>query len=139
SQKHLVRTIMNSRTYQLSARPNDTNADDEANFSHTLVRSLPAEALLDALSQVTATEQTFAEHPGVKRAGQLPSLPVIRRKQTFQSGYRFLKLFGKPERLLSCDCERSDSTTVAQALNLITGDIVTKALEKPDNRLGRLL
>ena len=48
-------------------------------------------------------------------------------------------LFGKPERLLSCDCERSDSTTVAQALNLITGDIVNKALEQPDNRLGRLL
>ena len=139
SQKHLIRTIMRSRTYQLSARPNDTNADDETNFSHTLVRSLPAEALLDGLAQVTGTELAFDEHPGVKRAGQLPSLPVIRRKQSFQSGYRFLKLFGKPERLLSCDCERSDSTTVAQALNLITGDIVTKALEKPDNRLGRLL
>ncbi len=50
-----------------------------------------------------------------------------------------MRLFGKPERILSCDCERSDSTTVAQALNLITGDIINGAIEKPDNRLGRLL
>ncbi|HWY87472.1 MAG TPA: DUF1549 and DUF1553 domain-containing protein [Gemmataceae bacterium] len=138
-QKHLIRTIMNSRTYQTSARPNDTNADDEINFSHTYVRSLPAEALLDALAQVTGTKVAFGEHPDINRAGQMPSMPVTRRKQSAQGGYRFLRLFGKPERLLSCDCERSDSTTVAQALNLITGDIVNKALDQPDNRLGRLL
>src|SRR5207302_7936549 len=89
SQKHLIRTIMNSRTYQLSARPNDTNADDETNFSHTLVRSLPAEALLDAIAQVTGTSQAFEGHPAVKRAGQLPSMPVVRRSQTFQGSYRF--------------------------------------------------
>jgi hypothetical protein len=138
-QKHLIRRIMSSRTYQLSARPNDTNADDETNFARALVRSLPAEALLDALAQVTGTSQTFEGHPGIKRAGQLPAMPVIRRGQSFQGNYRFLMLFGKPERLLNCDCERSDSTTVAQALNLITGEIINNALEQPDNRLGKLL
>ena len=139
-QKHMIRTIMNSRTYQLSSRPNETYAEDETNFSRNLVRSLPAEALLDALAQVTGTTQVFDGHEDVKRAGQLPSLPVLRRGKVGQgSTYRFLRLFGKPERMLSCDCERSDSTTVAQALNLITGDIVNKALEQPDNRLGRLL
>ncbi len=138
-QKALIRRIMNSRTYQLSARPNGTNSDDETNFSHAVVRSLPAEALLDALAQVTATSQKFESHPAVKRAGQLPAMPVIRRNQAYQGGYRFLMLFGKPERLLNCDCERSDSTTVAQALNLITGEIINTALEQPDNRLGRLL
>ena len=40
-QRHTIRTIMNSRTYQLSAIPNATNRDDETNFSHTIVRSLP--------------------------------------------------------------------------------------------------
>ena len=139
-QKHLIRTIMNSRTYQLSARPNHTNMDDEINFSHTLVRSLPAEALLDAIAQVTGTTPIFDGHEDIQRAGQLPSLPVLRRGKNVQgNSYRFLRLFGKPERLLSCDCERSDSTTVAQALNLIAGDIVNKALEQPDNRLGKLL
>ncbi len=140
-QKHLIRTIMNSRTYQLSARPNDTNAGDKNNFSHTMVRSLSAEALLDALAQVTGTNVIFEGHEETKRAGQLPSLPVLRRGKQAQNAntYRFLRLFGKPERLLSCDCERSESTTVAQALNLIAGDIVNKAIEQRDNRLGKLL
>jgi uncharacterized protein DUF1549/uncharacterized protein DUF1553 len=139
SEKHLIRAIMNSRAYQSSSSPNATNADDEINFSHAAVRSLPAEALLDAIAQVTGTSEKFEGHPTVKRAGQLPSLPVLRRSQSSSGPYRFLRLFGKPERLLSCDCERSDSTTVAQALNLITGDIVNKALETPGNRLGRLM
>src|SRR5262249_17335985 len=72
SQKPRTRTMLASQPYQLSARPNDPNVDDERNFSRTLVRSLPAEALLDALSEVTGTELAFEEHPGVKRAGQLP-------------------------------------------------------------------
>jgi hypothetical protein len=138
-QKHLIRTIMNSRTYQLSARANDTNADDELNFSHTQVRSLPAEALLDSIAQVTNTSLDFDGYPGVKRAGQLPSMPVIRRSDSFKGNFRFLKVFGKPERLLNCDCERSDHTTLAQALNLITGEMINKAISRPDNRLGKLL
>jgi hypothetical protein len=50
--RHIIRRIMNSRTYQLSAAPNDTNLDDEMNFSHALVRRLSAEQLLDAQNQV---------------------------------------------------------------------------------------
>jgi Protein of unknown function (DUF1549)/Protein of unknown function (DUF1553) len=137
--KHLIRMIMNSRTYQLSARPNDTNADDETNFSHTVVRSLPAEALLDSIAQATGTTQTFEGYPDVKRAGALPSMPQLRRRQAFDATFRFLRLFGKPERLLNCDCERSDNTTVAQALSLITGDVVNKAVAEADNRIGKLL
>jgi len=131
--------IMNSRTYQLSARPNDTNAEDETNFSHTVVRSLPAEALLDSIAQATRTTQTFEGYPDVKRACALPSMPQVRRRQAFDATFRFLRLFGKPERLLNCDCERSDNTTVAQALSLITGDVVNKAVAEADNRLGKLL
>lgn len=138
-QKHLIRTIMSSRIYQLSAKANETNADDETNFSHIIVRSLPAEALLDAIAQVTDTPLAFEGYPDVKRAGQLPSMPSIRRNQSFTGNFRFLKLFGKPERLLSCDCERSDSTTLNQALQLITGDTINKSLANPDNRLGKSL
>ncbi len=138
-QKHLIRVIMNSRTYQASSRPDPTNSDDETNFSHVLVRSLPAEALLDAIAGVAQVELNFEGFPGVKRAGQLPSLPVLRRQQKSADAYRFLRTFGKPERLLSCDCERSDSTTLAQALQLITGKVINQALARPDNRLGKLL
>ena len=61
--KYLVRTIMNSRTYQLSAVPNDTNREDDINFSHAAVRSLQAEQLLDAISQVTAVPAKFEGYP----------------------------------------------------------------------------
>jgi Protein of unknown function (DUF1553) len=130
---------MNARTYQLSAMPNDTNRDDESNFSHTLVRSLPAEALLDAIAQVTGVAPEFDGYPAGTRAAQVPCLPGPRRKETPDLGVKFLRQFGKPERLLSCACERSDNTTLAQALQLMTGPLITKAVQEPDNRVGKLL
>jgi len=138
-QKHLIRTIMRARVYQLSAAANESNSDDETNYSHVLTRSLPAEALLDAIAQASDTRLSFDGYDLVKRAGQLPSMPVIRRTESLQGNFRFLKVFGKPERLLSCDCERSDATTLAQALFLITGEVVNKATSEPDNRVGKLL
>jgi hypothetical protein len=137
--KHLVRTIMNSRTYQLSAATNATNEDDETNFSHALVRSLPAEPLLDAVAQVTGVPVEFDGYPLGLRATQLPGMPIARRKQVLGDGFKFLRVFGKPERLLNCDCERNDNTTMAQALQFITGPLVNKGVSASDNRLGRLL
>jgi hypothetical protein len=137
--KRLVRRIMNSRTYQLSAVPNETNVEDEVNFSHALIRPLPAEALLDAISGVTGVPAEFPGYPVGVRATQLPALPMLTRKGTASDAVKFLRLFGKPERLLSCDCERSTDTTLAQALQLITGALVNRAVGEPDNRLGTLL
>ncbi|MCI0459611.1 MAG: DUF1549 and DUF1553 domain-containing protein [Gemmataceae bacterium] len=137
--KHLIRTIMNSRTYQLSAVPNATNEGDETNFSRALIRSLPAEPLLDAVTQVTDVPVEFEGYPVGLRATQLPGMPVARRKQGLGDGFKFLRVFGKPERLLNCDCERNDNTTMAQALQFITGPVVNRAISEPDNRLGQLL
>lgn len=137
--KHLLRTIITSQTYQRSAVPNATNGADEANFSHALVRPLPAEVLLDAIAQVTGVPNRFEEYPEVKRAGELPALPMPRRREGSPDSVKFLRLFGKPERLLSCDCERSDDSTLAQALQLIAGRLVNRAVSTPDNRLGALL
>lgn len=137
--KHLLRTIMASQTYQLSAVPTDTNRADEANFSHALVRPLSAEALLDAIAQVTGVPNRFDAYPRAKRAGELPALPIARRGGSSTDGVKFLRLFGKPERLLSCDCERSEDSTLAQALQLIAGRLINRAVSAPDNRLGALL
>jgi hypothetical protein len=52
---------------------------------------------------------------------------------------QFLKVFGKPERLLSCDCERSDDTTLNQAFQLLTGAMLHEMLRAEDNRLGKML
>jgi hypothetical protein len=137
--KHLIRTIMTSRAYQLSATPNSPNAEDETNFSHALVRPLAAEPLLDAVSRVTNVPVEFDGHPVGLRATQLPGMPVATRRQKLGEGMRFLRVFGKPERLLNCDCERNDSSTMAQALQFITGPLVNKAVSESDNRLGDLL
>ncbi len=137
--RHLVRTIMNSRAYQLSALPNDSNRDDETNFSHALVRPLQAEHLLDALAQVTGVPAAFTGFPSGTRAGQLPGVVAARRGQRSTEGERFLSVFGKPPRSLSCECERSDDNTLGQAFQLLTGDTLNTMLSTPDNRLGTLL
>ena len=72
--RYLIRKIMNSRTYQLSAIPNETNRDDETNFSHALIRPLQAEQLLDAVSQATGVPAKFNGFPIGTRTGQLPGV-----------------------------------------------------------------
>ncbi len=138
--RHLVRTILCSRTYQLAAIPNDTNRDDEANFSHAIIRPLQAEQLLDAVAQVTGARPHFNGFPAGLRAAQLPGVGADRpRKQPASDAEKFLATFGKPVRSLSCECERSDDTTLAQAFQLITGRLLNGMLSEPDNRIGRLL
>ncbi len=128
--KPLVAWIMKSRTYQADATPDPTNRDDESNFSHASVRLLPAEVMLDAISQVLAVPERFRNAPGSARAAQLPGVA---------GEVAFLKTFGKPERLLTCECERSESTTLAQAFQMINGPTVRRKLDAADNRIGRLL
>lgn len=126
----LVEFIMTSQTYQLGAEPNETNADDEANFARSTVRLIPAEPLLDAIGQALGKPDRFSKSPRGLRATQLPGAGM---------GGKFLKAFGKPDRLLTCECERSESTTLAQAFQLINGESVRKMLEADDNRIGRLI
>jgi hypothetical protein len=135
--RHLMRTVMNSRTYQLSSLPNATNRDDEANFSHALGRPLQAEQLLDAIAAVTEVPLKFNGYPQGLRAGQLPGVRGAGKQPS--DSERFLQAFGKPDRLLSCECERSTDTTLGQAFQLITGELINRSLAAKDNRLGRLL
>jgi hypothetical protein len=128
--KPLVAWIMKSRTYQSNATPDPTNVDDESNFSHAAVRLLPAEVLLDAISQVLEVPEPFTHAPGSVRAAQLPGAA---------RDVSFLKTFGKPERLLTCECERSEMTTLAQAFQMINGPTVRRTLDGGENRIGRLL
>jgi hypothetical protein len=138
--RHVLRTIMNSRTYQLAAVPNATNREDETNFSRALVRPLQAEVLLDAVSQVTGVPAEFTGFPRGTKAVQLPGVGAARGKRERPTdAERFLTAFGKPIRLLTCECERSEETTLNQAFQLITGQMLNEMLAEPDNRIGRLL
>jgi hypothetical protein len=128
--KHVIRVIMTSRTYQLSAQTNDLNKDDNKYFSHAVTRLLPAEPLLDAICTATEVPEKFAGLPPGTRAVQLPDGEV---------NHPFLKTFGQPARELACECERESDSNLAQALQLINGPTVNDKLRNPNNRLGKLL
>jgi hypothetical protein len=137
--RHLVRTVMNSRTYQLASVPNESNADDEVNFARAIVRRLPAETLLDAQCEVLDAAAEFNGYPAGTRAGQVRGVQRVRpRDKKAASADRFLKTFGKPERLLACECERSNETTLKQAFTLIGDEGLNGLLAKEDNRLAAL-
>lgn len=138
--RQLLRLILNSNTYQASASPNETNRDDEANFSHALVRRLSAEQLIDAMSKTLSTPLKFNGYPVGPKATQLPGIQVVRRRDGGPtSADQFLTTFGKPPRLQSCDCERSDETTLSQAFQSISGTLVHQLLTEPGNRLDLMI
>ena len=128
--KQLIRTIMLSRTYQLSAVPTPTNKEDTRYFSHAVTKLLTAEQLLDALCDVTAVPEKYAGLPAGTRAIQLPDGEV---------NHPFLKTFGQPARELACECERESDSNLAQALQLINGPTINEKIRNPNNRLGQLL
>src|SRR6185295_15809069 len=127
--KHTVRTILNSRTYQLSSRKNQFNANDVKYFSHATTRLLTAEQLLDAICQVTSVSEKFAGLPSGTRATQLPSPDV---------DSDFLKVFGQPARETACQCERSTDSNLSQALQMINGPLVHAKVRDEKNRLRTL-
>ena len=127
--KHLIRTILTSRTYQLSSGKNPFNADDTKYFSHANVRMLTAEQLLDAICQVTGVAEKFKGLPAGTPATQLPSPDV--------DNY-FLKVFGQPPRETACQCERATESNLSQALQLINGPLVHGKLRDENNRLRKL-
>ena len=138
--RYMIRTIMESQIYQLSAVPNATNGQDGQNFSRTTLRRLSAEQLADALSQVTGVPLKFNGYPSGIRACEIPGVRAIRlRDQGSSQGDHFLRLFGKPRRLQTCECERSDEATLSQAFQLVSGPMLNDLLTHPDNRLGVLL
>jgi len=140
SLRNVIRLIMNSRTYQLSSVPNDSNRDDESNFSRTIIQRLSAEQLLDAQSEVAGVPLQFTGYPAGMRATQLPGVRAARTRERKPSDEdQFLTMFGKPMRLLTCECERSSETSMGQAFHLISGPTINDFLTTPDNRLKALL
>lgn len=107
--KALTRTMLNSRVYQLGAGT-PANRDDEQNFSHVVPRTLPAEVLLDAISQTTGVPEKFNGWPEGVRAIQMWDNRI--------PSY-FLQIFGRPVRASVCECERSNEPSIAQALHLL--------------------
>jgi hypothetical protein len=113
---------------------------DDLHHSHATVQPLEAEQLLDALAQVTQVPVQFRGYPLGLRANQVPAPPQSGRRFGGEGmGEKFLKTFGKPDRLLTCECERQEDPGLLQAFQLITGELTNAMIRDPDNRIGKLL
>lgn len=129
--KALIRTITNSRTYQLSYKPNQWNADDETNFSHAYPRRLSAEELFDGIHVAAGAKPKFALMPRDSLAQDVPD-PTVGKGG-------FLDIFGRPERQTSCECERRSDVSLVQALNLLNGGTIADAIAAPEGRISKLI
>ena len=135
----VVRLITHSHAYQADSVPDATAVEDETNYSHVIPRRLGAEQMLDALCQVAGVPLVFQGYPEGIRAGQIPGVQAVNvRRRGSGSGERFLTVFGKPQRLLASEEERSCQTTLGQTLQLMTGPALVDLLRRPGNRLDQL-
>jgi hypothetical protein len=138
--KYLIRTIINSASYQRSSRPLPGNKSDDRFYSHYLIRRLSAEVILDAYSQVTGVPTPFTQvnsaagdsvnnyngYPLGTRALQLPDSLVVSR---------FLDAFGRPERSQTCSCERQQDSSVTQALHVNNGKTLNDKIRAKNSRI----
>lgn len=128
--KKLMRLILTSQSYQRSSQATKGNEPDERFYSRYYPKRLKAEILLDIMSQVTASPTAFKDFPAGTRAMQLPDANIASD---------FLKTFGRPERILTCECERSDEPSMTQVLHILNGETLIQKLEAKDNRLSKQL
>ena len=137
--KELMRAILQSETYQRDSQPLPENKADERFYSRYYPRRLKAEVLLDAIAQVTAVPTDFkAATPDSRKPGA-----AIPEHQAGHSAARCATsirtsstTFGKPDRLITCECERSNEPSMTQVLHLYNGDTVNKKLASRGQRGG---
>ncbi len=140
--KSLMRTILQSETYQRSSIATKENAPDSRFYSHYYPRRLMAEVMLDAVSKVTAVPSSFRvdrrnakveigeAYPAGFHSLQLPDT---------QTDSYFLRVFGRPDREKTCTCERTAEPNISQVLHIANGDTINKKLEASGGRCAKLL
>jgi hypothetical protein len=134
SLKTLVKTICKSRTYQLSSTPNEWNKNDKQNFARHYPRRLGAEVLFDAVCQVTGSPTAFN---GLPQDAHAPKRAIMLPDESFSS--YFLDVFGRPQRISACECERSSEANLAQALQMLNSDEVQGKLARQGGRASLLV
>lgn len=129
SLKHLVKVIVKSRTYQLSSTPNEFNKHDKQSFARFYPRRMSAEVLFDAVNQVTNTNASFGGLPNDKHS---PNRAIMLPDEAFAS--YFLDVFGRPQRISACECERVSEANLAQALHLLNSQEIQDKLSGAGRR-----
>lgn len=129
--RHIERVILNSRTYQLSAKPNSTNKLDKNNYARSYIRPMMAEAVVDVLNGALGTVEKFGADvkPGSKAVEVGTS-----QLQNPALAYAF-RIFGRPPRTSACDCERAMEPALPQRLFLMTDGTLLAKFNDPQGRL----
>ncbi|MFO0879619.1 MAG: DUF1549 and DUF1553 domain-containing protein [Gemmataceae bacterium] len=130
--KAFLRTIFQSRAYQLASRATPGNRADASNTFYTRYtrKRLTAEQLADALDFATGTQEKYQGLPLGTRAIQLPDTRV----RSF-----LLDIFGRPARQITCECERTMQPNIAQALHLLNSDFLERKIAAPTGRIAGLI
>jgi hypothetical protein len=133
--RELERKILLSRTYQLTSVPNETNRFDHTNYSHSNIRPMMAEVMVDVLNAALgATEKFGPEVPDGSRAIEVGASRV----QNASVNYVF-RIFGRPPRTTACDCERAMEPGLPQKLYLMADPSIQQKVQSPQGRIAQLL
>jgi hypothetical protein len=133
SLKALIRTICTSRTYQLSAVPNEFNKSDKQSYARYYPKRLQAEVVFDAVCAITESPSDF---PGLPKDANAPKRALHLPDESFQS--YFLDVFGRPQRISACECERVNEASLAMVLHLLNSDEVQGKLARAGGRADKL-
>ncbi len=133
--RHMERTILNSRAYQLSSKSNETNKLDKLNFARGYIRPMMAEAVVDVIN--AALDVTERWGPDVKPGSRALEVGAS-QVQSPAVAYAF-RIFGRPPRTAACDCERAMEPALPQKLYLMTDQPLLAKFNEPSGRLQKLL
>jgi hypothetical protein len=136
--KWLHRTIANSRTYQLSWEPNETNLNDHRNFSHAVMRRLPAEVVFDSIQLATASDEKIAiiHDSNEGRALAVATGPTSDKRN--RAPHYAMRVFGRSIRESNCECDRSSDPSLMQSIYAQNDYDIWNALDSSDGWLSQL-
>lgn len=135
--KHLIRTIVQSKTYQLSSLPNETNKDDVINYSHALPRPLDAEVLLDAITQVSGVPEIFNRSSSGVGGREPQGTRALQLKESDAYPCRFMEIYGRTDRTMVP--ERDGKANLFQALHMLAGVTYLDKLSREGGSLDVLI
>jgi hypothetical protein len=137
--RRLERTILASRTYQLSSRTNATNRFDKNNFSHGYVRPLMAEQVVDVLNSALGVEEAFTGFPAGTKMSEIGATLLGGNTGINNGNLTYiLKIFGRPLRSTACDCERATEPALPQTLFRMSDPTLKQKIEANAGRAVRI-
>jgi hypothetical protein len=138
----LMREILQSETYQRSSVALAGNKDDSRFYSRYYPRRLMAEVLHDAVAQVTQVPTMFRTKNPYDQGDKGDSFPAgwraVQLPDVNTDSY-FTRVFGRPLREQTCECERTEEPNVTQALHIANGDTLNAKLRDASSVAAKIV